>query len=361
MKRELVDSRFSVGALKGTPRVTIYDVATECGVSIAAVSKVMNEPVERSRIAADTRRRVMEVAERLGYQPSRRAVALAKGQSRTVALLYARAVPWLTGIYASLLRALATSLHERSYRLEFVPLLGDPATWPDLLRSHDLDGAIVASEMSDDLGAALRKCRLPTVVVNALSDLPFPHILVDDKAAATELTRHLLSLGHRQITFFHDTYYRPHVTHYSQAEREAGCADAVRDAGLDETTAFRVVTSDAGELADAIAIGREPATAVVAYDDRQAVRLLGALQARGVAVPLRLSLATFNDVEVLQHVYPSITTMALPEVTMAREAADALLSMLDGSAADRPVEAFKKVLTEQLVVRGSTAPPPTTV
>jgi DNA-binding LacI/PurR family transcriptional regulator len=53
--------------------------------------------------------------------------------------------------------------------------------------------------------------------------------------------------------------------------------------------------------------------------------------------------------------------MALPEVTMAREAADALLSMLDGAAADRPVEALKKVLSEQLIVRGSTAPPSASV
>jgi len=319
----------------------------------------MSDTGQRSRIAVDTRRRVMETAERLGYQPSRRAVALAKGRGCTVALLYTRAVPWLSGVYAGLLRALAESLHQRSYRLEFVPVLGDPATWPDLLRSHDLDGALVVSEMSNDLGAALLKCRLPAVVVNAQSELPFPHVMVDDKAAAMELTRHLLSLGHRRITFFHDTYYKSRVPHYSVGQREQGCAEAVRATGSIETV--RVVTADATELADAIACGRESATAVVTYDDRQAVRLLGALQARGIAVPGQVSLATFNDVEVLQHIFPSITTMALPEAAMAQEAVKSLLSMLDGPAADRQIEASVKVLTEQLIIRGSTAAPSTRV
>jgi LacI family transcriptional regulator len=118
---------------------------------------------------------------------------------------------------------------------------------------------------------------------------------------------------------------------------------------------FAKVVSEEEALAaiDRLAEGQDEVTAMIAYEHHLAARLLQAAWAKDVAVPDRLSLASFNDVEFLQYTTPAMTTVALPAKDIAYLAAEELIRQIND-----PEEAAKTLLLpETLIIRGSTGAP----
>ena len=179
------------------------------------------------------------------------------------------------------------------------------------------------------------------------TELPCVHI--DDEAGGRLATEHLLALGHTRIGFVGDIEENPYGF-YSSARRRAGHEAALRDAGL--TPDPWLVRTGPHNRDAARALAREllsaaPPTAIFAASDDQALGVLEAADAAGLAVPEQLSVVGFDDIEVAR--YAHLTTVAQPLEASGRRGVDLLLDALAGGTPR------SEQLDCELVVRGTTA------
>src|SRR4051794_1994639 len=207
-------------------RVTIAQVAEAAGVSAMTVSNVVNG---KPGASDETRRFVLEVAERLGYKPNQAARSLKGGRSGMVGVLTLD----LTGQYGlEIVRGIADELAEAELEL----LIN--ATYQEALRESEridflargvVDGILlVAPVLDDETVEVVRRRNLPCVVIDPRKvDIPLPRVNVDNYEGMRRGTEHLLALGHRRIA-----YIKGSDELESSSRRFQGYADAIRLAGL---------------------------------------------------------------------------------------------------------------------------------
>jgi LacI family transcriptional regulator len=331
-------------------RPTIKDVAKKSGVSKTTVSVILNQSPAAERVSRETQDRVRMIAEQLGYRPNWRARALSFQRTHTIGVLYTPPMPIvIRGNYEGIMVGINEVLTERGYHLLFVPLGKDPEEWGSVLLDQRMDGCLILSRMREEMLPLLKRGKVPATLVNAYPNHDLPCVIADDYQGAKESTRHLLSLGHKDIVFL--LSHQPQ--HYSIAQRQQGYAEVMLEAGLGHHV--RVFGGSPEEFATWIKQTSPRPTAVVAFTHFLAVKLLQVLWDAGLRVPEDLSVTTFSNAYPVEDTIPPLTAVALPTVEMGRTAAELLIEQIEsnGSAEPRCV-----TLQEQLVARRSTAAPP---
>ncbi|HET9288367.1 MAG TPA: LacI family DNA-binding transcriptional regulator [Gaiella sp.] len=334
-------------------RATIRDVARRAGVSVATVSRVVND---RPDVSPETREAVLEVVRALSFSTNRSARALSKGRTGLVGLT----IPFVLGDYYSLILSGATeALHEQEMRAVLCPTRHEhdrEAALVERLMRGTTDGAIIVlpSESPGEL-SDLAAQGFPFVVVDAPMPLPerIPVVSATHWAGARAATEHLLQLGHRRIGIV--TGREGWV---ATEERRDGYQAALAAAGV--LASPELVRSGNFEIPDGHAGAREllalddPPTAIFACNDNMAVGVLRAAAEAGLRVPGDLSIVGFDDSELARVTTPALTTVRQPLEEMGRMAVSLLSRLIDGQR----VETLRVELATRLVVRGSTAPPP---
>ncbi|QNE19848.1 LacI family transcriptional regulator [Kribbella qitaiheensis] len=332
-------------------RATVRDIAAETGVSIATVSRVLNQA---GNVAPQTRDLVEQVVERLG----RRAPGPRGGQPKPVAgAVYVRCPYVLTDYFGLIVSSIAETLERHGRRL--VLDAGEAAQHTEALArltgGQGLAGAILIlpPEPGDEL-VQLRARRFPFVVVDPRTTLPpdIPSVSAAHFAGARKVTAHLVDLGHTRI----GVIAGPREWLASDA-RMGGHAAACADGGiLPDAELVRYVepTTEqgyraAGQLLD---LPQRP-TALVAFNDKAAVGAMQAAVERGLRIPHELSIAGFDDIDLSRATSPLLTTVRQPLQEMGRMAVSLLTRLLDR----HEVEALHVELATELIIRGSTAPP----
>jgi LacI family transcriptional regulator len=326
-------------------RATVREVAAATGVSIATVSRVLNQ---QGSVAPETRALVERAVEELGLRaPSPRG-----GTPKPAAgAVYVRCPYLLTDYFGLIVSSIAESLDRHGRQL--VLNAGDNV--PSSLREQPgLAGAILIlpPEPPADL-VQLRNRRFPFVVVDPRTPLPrdIASVSAAHFSGARQVSAHLTGLGHRRI----GVIAGPREWLASEA-RLSGHAAALADAGsLPDPSLVRYVepTTEegyraAGELLD---LSTRP-TALVAFNDKAAVGAMQAAAQRGLSIPHDLSIAGFDDIDVSRATSPLLTTVRQPLQEMGRMAVSLLIRLLDR----HEVEALHVELATELVVRNSTGP-----
>jgi LacI family transcriptional regulator len=310
-------------------RKTIDDVADLAGVSIKTVSRVLND---EPSVRPDTRRRVREAMVALNYQPSLPARSLAGRRSNLLGLVYEN--PSANYVYAVQSGAIARC-RESGLRLFIQPCGGGEQSVGEILamvaQTH-VDGLVLTPPLSADaeLVEALRRRGLPFVLIAPEGPSEgAPAVMMDDRAAAREMTEHLLGLGHRRIGFI-----AGHPGHPSSRLRERGWREALAAAGLDAEGAPRAQgfnTASSGREAGHRLLERpDRPTAIFAGNDDMAAGVILAAHECGVAVPSELSVAGFDDTELAGIVWPTLTTVHQPVYYMAHCATGLLIDRVKG-------------------------------
>ncbi|MFE7975990.1 LacI family DNA-binding transcriptional regulator [Streptomyces shenzhenensis] len=342
------------GSAQAPAGPTLAVVAREAGVSVPTASKVVNG---RGDVAPETRRRVTEALDRLGYV--RRPRSDAAGPPGLVDLVLA--APDGPGAGA-VLRGAAEAAYEAG--LELVVSAGPGRTagglpergWLDRLAARGSSGVLFdLAGLSPAQYSWLDQHRIPYVLIDPAHEPP-PGVVSVGAAnwrGGVTATEHLLALGHERIavlagqpgTMSGDA----RVAGYRSALASAGVrqrAEYLRYPGLDEA-AVRLSTRDLLDLP-------EPPTAVFVTSDRMAPGVYGALAERGLAVPDGLSVVGFDDLPVARWSVPALTTVRQPLAEMAATALRLLVRMARG---DHP-EGTRTELSTRLVHRTSTAARP---
>ena len=333
-----------------TRRATISEIAREAGVSVPTVSKVLNG---HAHVAAETRARVEEIIARRDYarRPAKR-----KQKAGLVDLVF----PGLGSEWALEI-------------IEGVERVAQDAGYGTVVSSLNLDGsrirpwlANLAERKSDGLLMAVYQ--LDAKQIQRVKSLGIPVVLIDPVgqpgpdlttvgAANWEggysATEHLLQLGHKRIAMIGG---REDLQ--CSSAREDGYVSALRRAGVALDPALIVpgdFSMEAGEAAarKLLELPDRP-TAIFTGNDGQALGAYRAARAAGLRIPEDLSIIGFDDIPAAEWVEPGLTTIRQPVVQMAETAMRALLRHLDG---DEELPQRIELGTE-LVVRGSTAPPP---
>ena len=307
-------------------RVTIYEVADRARVSISTVSNVLNKP---DRVSPATRQRVLAAADELGFVPKVQAVSLARRGTGRVGVM----APFTSyGSYLRRLSGLLTAATELEIDVvvfdhESAALASSPVLASMPLHGR-LDGLIVMGlRIEDSIAERLRERNLPTVAVDADSDL-FSRVVIDDQDGGRLAAAHLLDRGHRRVGYLIERQ----VSDYdSQAIRRLSGFQAAIGAAGGEVV---VATSDnsvaeARRAAAALLDVAGRPSAVMAHHDALAVGVLLAARDRGLRVPGDVAVMGFDDGEAATAA--DLTTVRQPFEESGSSALAVLLSHVDGA------------------------------
>jgi len=327
---------------------TIRDVALYAGVSVATVSRVINDSAHK--VHGTTRRRVLRAVARLGYHPNAVAQGLRRGTTRTIALI----VPDITNpFFPAVARGVEDVARRHGYALVLGNTDGDPArerAYLDILRKRWVDGVLFASASGDARPLrALRAGEVPAVLIaREATDGEIDTVLVDSFAGMRLATSHLLRLGHRRIAYIGGPRGLPVAR-----ERLRGYHQALHDHGIRPDPRLVVAGDfrvDGGRAAMRRLLARQRAfTALVAANDLMAIGAMEVLRAAGRRIPEDVAVVGFDDIPFAAFVEPPLTTVAQPTYRLGALAMERLLALMRGEA----VDARRMVLKPQLVVRRS--------
>ncbi|MEV0170271.1 substrate-binding domain-containing protein [Streptomyces sp. NPDC050803] len=339
------------GSANMTAGPTLAVVAREAGVSVPTASKVVNG---REDVAPETRRRVTEALDRLGYVRRPRFDAV-----RTPGLVDLVVHSLDTSWSGAVLHGVESAAHDAG--LDVVVSAGLTRTaggrhergWLDKLTARGSSGVLFnLAELTPSQYGWLEAHRIPFVMIDPVLEPP-PGVVSVGAAnwqGGVTATEYLLSLGHERIAVIagpqRTMSSSARVAGYRSALASAGVRhrpEYVRHAGFDEGVARRRVR----ELLEL----PTPPTAVFVCSDRMALEVYEAIAERGLKVPDEVSVVGFDDLPEARWLSPALTTVRQPLAEMAATALRLLVRMMDG---DRP-ESTRTELSTRLVERGSTA------
>jgi LacI family transcriptional regulator len=334
-------------------RATIRDIADLAGVSIATVSRVLND---RPDVAPGTRETVLQVVREHGFATNRGARGLASGRTGMIGLT----LPLVNDAYfGPMLSGATEALYEADLRIVLCPTLHEhdrEVSLMERLMRGTTDGAILMlpEESLDEL-ESLQQQGYPFVVVDPREQPPegIACVAAMHAAGAKQATEHLLALGHRRIGAIAGA-----PGWYATEERLHGFRAALAASGIlldPELVVYSDWRIPQGiAAADQLLSLRDRPTAIFGFNDNVAIGALHAARARGLSVPEDLSVVGFDDTAQAVIVTPKLTSVSQPLAELGRTGVSLLTRILDGQR----VDALRMELSTKLVVRDSTAPPP---
>lgn len=333
-----------------TGEVTIFDVALAAGVSIATVSRILNDKPD---VSAATRQRVQQVIEQLGYTPHAQARRLAARRSRTIALHFPlERVPSMLEL-DFIVGAAAASGDENI----FFNFITNPITEQSLLglyRGAQVDGIILMEIHTRDWRVELLRAHgYPFAMIGHCADnTGLSFVDLDFEQSVVAIFDYLAGLGHRDIGFLGLPLemcrqgYGPAVrclAGYEQARQKYGLAPIYQEASIEVKAMFEATLRLLEEWPQL--------TAVAAVQGSPTVGVIRALRQAGRAVPDDVSVVGITAAKIAEIITPPLTVVNFPAYTMGYQAAKILISQLSGA----PAENDQVLLPPELVVRKSTA------
>ncbi|MBV8971828.1 MAG: LacI family DNA-binding transcriptional regulator [Sphingomonadaceae bacterium] len=336
--------------------LTISDVAAHAGVSTMTVSRVLNGGFN---VRGSTRERVETAITALNYAPNPAARSLASATRTRIGLLYsnpsagylsefllgcldqvgrsdlglviAQCEPGDDSEIAAAERMIADGIDG----LLLPPPLCDAAPLIDLLAENDLPAAAVATGR-------------PAASVSAVS--------IGDRAAARDMTRHLLALGHRRIGFI-----TGNLNQTVSAERLAGHGEALAEAGVGLPPELEVpglFSYRSGlQAAETLLALPDPPTAIFASNDDMGAAAIAVAHRRNLDVPRDLTVCGFDDTPVAAMIWPGLTTIRQPIAAMSRAAVDLLVDEIRARRQGKVAHHVHTTMPYEFVRRASDAPP----
>ena len=331
-------------------RATIKDVAAKVGVSPMTVSRAING---RGGIRPETRVAVMAAIDALAYQPNAAARSLVPSAELRIGVIYSNPS---AAFMSEFLTGAFEEAASRGARLVILRAPKGKNPSPKSLKNFiasGLSGVLLTPPLGDSV-ALLRSfanANLPTATVAAYAAESTILVRINDRQAAYEMSRHLLSLGHRRVGFIVGN-----PDQAASAERMAGFYAAVREFDNVETYIAQGDFSFASGLTAAEQLlDREPRpTAIFASNDDMAAAVVSVAHRRHLDVPQQLTVVGFDDTMTAVTLWPPLTTVHQPVRELGAEALRLLAAQISNRQAAPP---GAHLLNYKIIHRQSVAPP----
>lgn len=337
---------------------TIQDVADRAGVSKATVSAVLNG---KNTVKDRTREKVQSAIRELGYEPnpSARRRSTAKGSHMVGFVLREMQNPY----YAEIIRGAKAYLRERGYVVSVAASEGEFSQEKQIISSFTerrIDGLLLTPVLDRETDLShifdLKRRNVSFVLLEEIHGVQASLVDVDNVEGAKQAVRHLIDLGHTRIVHFGGPEYSLHSDQrilgvraaYSESElvfsdkRVIRAGDSLEDgyqAGLQHFREWRE---------------EDRPTAVTCYNDLVALGLCRALAELRIRVPEDVSVVGYDDLHLLEYVFPRLTSVRVPKYEVGEKAAELLHREIRAGTSQPPQKIY---LQAQLVVRDSTCAP----
>lgn len=329
-----------------TRAMTLTDVAREARVSVASVSRVVNG---HTNVTPETRKRILEVVDRLRYVPHTAARSLITQRTHVIGVL----LPDLYGgFFSELIRGIDIAAREHRLQLLLSSSHGNAEEMVAAIRAMRgrVEGLLVLSPQLDTEGLGELDTATPTVFMNSRvpGGAQSSSLSIDGYAGAREMVRHLVSCGHRTIA-----HIAGPIDNFDAHERERGYRDELA-ASLPRARPLVIrgdFTEASGHAAGRVlGSGSQRPAAVFAANDGMALGCLAALGELGLSVPADIAVTGFDDIPLAAFVRPALTTMRVRIAELGRGA----VGLLAQAIADPDGARGKSTsLRPDLVVRDS--------
>lgn len=328
-------------------RVTIADVATRAGVSTQTVSRVINNKAE---ISQDTRKRVLDVIEELGYRPNRVARSLVTSQTFTIGLV----IPDITNpFFSELTRGAEDVAWENGYNVllcNTVEKTEREIASMHLLEETRVDGVILCSSRLEEeqLFPLLRNFRSTVLVNRAVPADVAGVVRIDDCLGGKLAADHLLSAGCQKIAILAGP-----TNSFSGCARVQGSLEALLAAGRQTPQEWIIhippKRQSGYDVTKELFSAFPEIDGLICYNDLIAVGALQACIDLNLRVPEQIAIIGFDDIVLSRVVFPPLTTLGVSKVKLGAAAARLLLARLQDHAENNEI-----VIQPDLIVRGST-------
>lgn len=324
--------------------VSLKDISKACGVSIATVSKALND---HSDISQETKERVRGVAEKLGYHPNAAAQALKTNRSNNIGVLFVDdANSGLTHDYFShVLDSFKKKAEQEGFDITFInadKTRSNRMTYLSHAIYRGFDGVVIACvDFRDPQVEELIKSNIPVVTI----DHAFYNriaIVSDNINGMKELATYIYEQGHRKIAYIHglsSSVTQARMSCFYKTLQEFGVNipdEYVREAAYRDTAATYKLTEELLNLPD-------PPTCIMYPDDLSALGGLNAIRHRGLRVPEDISIAGYDGIDLSRRLSPTLTTIAQDTDMIGRTAAAKLIDLINNP---------KATLIEQIIIEG---------
>lgn len=340
---------------------TLRDVAKYANVSTSTVSRVLNNKTTSIPISEETRRRVLQAVQAVGYKPNIAARQLAKKQSFSlICTIVPYSVPAVLNhpFYMVVLRGIADICQKQGYAVTIY--FADTANPDSTAVSQDYnrvleipaDGIILTTTRSNDqFIPRLKLDNVPFVHIGRLLNNPdqsAPYVDVDNYQGARLATEHLIAQGHRRIATVTGD-----LTMSSGLDRLRGFQDALADAGIPLPSKWIVSGQFDPESGydglNKLLAAKERPTAVFTASDSSAIGAMQAIQEHSLSIPQDIAVVGYDDIPEAANTKPPLTTVRQSPAALGKKAAEILLGLVEHKQ-----EKNQFVLQPELIIRHST-------
>lgn len=329
--------------------VSMKDISRKCGVSVATVSKAMNN---HSDIGEETKKHIRKVAKEMGYFPNSSARALKTNRTYNLGVLFVdEARSGLTHDYfANVLDSFKVTAEKKGYDITFINCNKENQrmSYLEHSRYRGVDGVVIACvDFGDDEILELIRSDVPVVTIDHIFDNK-TSVMSDNVKGIRDLVTFIYRKGHRRIAFIHGTDST--VTQ----NRVGSFYKTLGDFGIEisdeyvKTGIYRDPVSAAELTREFLDMPEEKRPTCILYpDDFSCIGGINAIKERGLMIPDDISVAGYDGINIAKVLDPQITTLQQDTQTLGRKAAECLIS-----AVEKP----KTALIERVVVEGEVLP-----
>ena len=321
----------STAFLRGlTVMVSMKDISVACGVSVATVSKALNDHRD---IGAKTKERIRQTAKEMGYFPNSAAQALKTNRTYNIGVLFVdEAMSGLTHDYFSyVLDSFKRTAEEHGYDITFINCSKNGKNRMSYLehaKHRGFDGVVIACiDFNDPEVVELIRSDLPVVTIDHLFNNRIA-VVSDNVSGMRQLFTYIYKKGHRKIAYIHgadSAVTQNRLSSFYKTAKELGIEipdEYVREAAYRDTKEAYKQTMELLDLPD-------PPTCILYPDDFASFGGINAIQARGLRIPDDISVAGYDGIRVARHIEPKLTTLRQDTELLGHEAAKNLINLIE--------------------------------
>ncbi len=323
---------------------SLKDISKICGVSVATVSKALNN---HNDIGEETKENIKRVAKELGYSPNLSARALKTNRTYGIGVLFAdEAMSGLTHDYfSSVLDSFKRTAEKRGYDITFINSCKDRPNRMSYLehsRYRGFDGVVLACiDFNDPEVIELVQSNIPVVTIDYLFNNRLA-VISDNVTGMKELLEYVYSMGHRRIAYIHgadSATTSSRLSSFYRTVERLGLDipdDYIKEAAYRNTATTYQMTNELLDLPN-------PPTCILYPDDFAAFGGINAIRERGMSIPEDISVAGYDGIRAARHLEPKLTTVHQDTEQIGSVAARQLINLIE-----RP----KTTIMEQVIVPG---------
>lgn len=321
--------------------VSMKDIAAACGVSVATVSKALND---HSDIGEETKQHIKEVARDMGYSPNSLARALKTNRTYNIGVLFVdEAQSGLTHDYFSqVLDSFKRTVEDKGYDITFINKGRNHVSYLEHCRYRGFDGVMIACvDFYDPQVVELVRSNLPLVTIDHMFHNRIS-VMSDNVGGMQQLLEYVYSKGHRRIAYIHgadSAVTRERLASFYHTAEKLGLEvpdEYIKEAPYRDSWGTGERTKELMKL-------KNPPTCILYPDDFASLGGLNAIAELGLRVPEDISVAGYDGIRISRHLSPKLTTLKQDTRSIGVKAGEKLISL---------IEHPKSTIIEQIVIKG---------